>query len=60
MSDSYAAKLEQLKNGEIEELKVTPKDFMDFQSALMKVTFRQRVVGEADRGGEVTYHYQKD
>ncbi|KRL52592.1 hypothetical protein [Furfurilactobacillus rossiae] len=60
MDDDYAAELEQLKNGEIEELKVTPEHFMKFQTALMNVPYRQRIVGQADRGGEITYHYQED
>ncbi|GKT04287.1 hypothetical protein ACRYI5_09760 [Furfurilactobacillus sp. WILCCON 0119] len=60
MNEDYAAKLEQLHDGTLDELTVTPDQFMAFQQALMNVEYRQRIVGAATRGGEVTYHYQTD
>ncbi|GAB6093650.1 hypothetical protein [Furfurilactobacillus curtus] len=60
MTEDYSALLEGLRSGDRQELTVTPDQFMDFQQALMSYEFRQRIVGQASRGGTITYRYVTD
>ncbi|GEK28298.1 hypothetical protein [Furfurilactobacillus siliginis] len=60
MNEDYGQKLQDMHDGKLAELTVKPDQFMAFQQALIKVTYRQRIVGMADRGGVITYHYEQD
>ena len=53
----YENLLEQLRQGEITELTVTPEEFMDFQPVLMKYRYRKSIVGQAQKGGGLVYHF---
>ena len=59
MDKDYLSLLQQMREGTVTELEVKPEEFMDFQAALIQLEFRQRIVGAADRGGVVTYHYDR-
>lgn len=60
LTDDYASLLEQLKDGTIDELKVTPTDFMTFQIAYMAFESRKRVIGTAEKNGTIIYHYDHE
>lgn len=55
---NFVEELEKLQEGKISELKVQPKNFMDFQASLQNCDFRQHIIGEAERGGHITYRYK--
>lgn len=55
---NFIEKLSQLQSGKINELKIQPKNFMDFQAALQDCDFKQHIIGEAGRGGHITYRYK--
>lgn len=59
MAADYLAKLEQLRKGKIDELIVTPDDFLDFQTAYRTYQFKTQITGDAHRGGEIHYHRVK-
>lgn len=58
--EEYAAQLQQLAAGEIEELVVQPADFMAFQQAYRDSDLRTKVIGRALRGGVVHYRRRAD
>lgn len=58
MSQDYLALLKQLRAGEIDELKITTAEFLDFQKVFMEYSHRKKVVGTALRGGGAIYHYE--
>ncbi|MFK5676806.1 MULTISPECIES: hypothetical protein [unclassified Ligilactobacillus] len=53
----YKNLLEQLRQGAVSELTVTSEEFMDFQPVLMKYRYRKSIVGKAQKGGAVVYHF---
>ena len=55
-TDDYQAQLEQLRNGEIEELIIKPDQFMAFQKVFQAYPYRSQIEGDAKRGGEIHYH----
>ncbi|KRL00252.1 hypothetical protein [Liquorilactobacillus capillatus] len=55
MEKNYQELLEQLVNGQVESLVITPKEFMDFQAAFMNFQHRKSIVGNAQRGGDIIY-----
>lgn len=57
---NYQELLLQLENAEIDELKITPDEFMTFQPIYMNYEKRKRVVGKAGHDGVITYRYVKD
>lgn len=52
--------MNQLKDKKIEQFEVTPEDFPAFQKAFMAFETRKRVVGQAEKGGKLIYHYDHD
>ncbi|MFT8902596.1 hypothetical protein [Liquorilactobacillus nagelii] len=54
---NYQELLDKLVAGEIDEIKIEPKEFMSFQVALMNFRQRKRIVGIAHQQGIVYYHY---
>lgn len=57
MDRDYAALLNQLRAGEIKEITVTPDEFMTFRAAWADFPGRKEIVGMAQRGGTIVYHY---
>ncbi|KAF0507061.1 hypothetical protein ITQ84_08190 [Pediococcus pentosaceus] len=55
----YLQLLNDLKDGSIKELKITAEEFQDFQSRFMEFPERKQVIGKADRGGVVVYHFER-
>lgn len=53
----YENLLEQLRQGKVSELTVTPEEFMDFQPVLMKYRYRKSIVGKAQKGGGIVYYF---
>lgn len=60
LAEDYANLMAKLKSGEIDEFTVEPDEFMTFQKAYMQFESRKRVVGRADKGGQIVYHYDHD
>lgn len=61
MPDSdFAAQLEQLYEGQIDELVIHPDQFMEFQKVFQKYAYRSQIEGDAKRGGEIHYHLIKN
>lgn len=59
VAEIFTDKLKKLADGELEEIKITTDNFMNFQEAFMNFPQRKRVVGEASHNGEITYHFEK-
>lgn len=55
MATNYQKQLEDLRDGKISELEVSPDEFMDFQKILMSFAQRKSIVGIAKRGGGAKY-----
>ncbi|MTV81993.1 hypothetical protein [Secundilactobacillus folii] len=60
MAEDYANLMAQLKAGQLNEFTVEPKDFMAFQRAYMNFESRKRVVGRAEKNGQIIYHYDHE
>lgn len=58
MSTDYASLLDQLKSGKLKELRVKPDEFMTFRSVWNNYPGRTEIVGTAQRGGDIIYHYE--
>ncbi|GLB47045.1 hypothetical protein WR164_10240 [Philodulcilactobacillus myokoensis] len=57
-SSQYTKLLNQLKDGQIKSLHITPDNFKQFQVAFMKFPTRKRIIGTAHQQGKITYVYQ--
>ncbi|MGM9902537.1 hypothetical protein E1H99_09440 [Enterococcus hirae] len=53
----YEQLIQDLIDGKIEEIEVKREDVMTFREAWLKLENRKFVVGTAQLGGNVTYHY---
>ena len=60
MAKDFTDLMNQLKDKKIESFEVTPEDFPDFQKAFMSFDTRKRVVGQANKNGQLIYHYDHD
>lgn len=58
-TDDYQNQLDQLCNGEIEQLVIKPDQFMAFQKVFQTYPNRSQIEGDAKRGGEIHYHLVK-
>ncbi|WP_429971339.1 hypothetical protein ACQW5G_01590 [Fructilactobacillus sp. Tb1] len=56
----YTELLNQLRDGKISELTITPDEFFIFQQAFMDYETRKRIIGTAGDKGIVVYHYDND
>jgi len=56
----YTELLDQLRDGKIKELTITPDEFLVFQQAFMDYETRKRIIGNAGDQGIVVYHYDND
>jgi hypothetical protein len=59
-SRNYQLLLEKLVKKQIDELKITPAEFMEFQPVLMNFRQRKRIVGQALPKGIILYHYKEN
>jgi len=59
VTKNYQDLLEQLATGKITELIVEQNEFMEFQPILMNFNQRKNIVGSANRGGKIVYHYSR-
>ena len=57
---NYQLLLEKLVKKQIDELKITPDEFMEFQPVLMNFRQRKRIVGQALPKGKILYHYKEN
>ncbi|MHC5218190.1 hypothetical protein ACYSNR_16130 [Enterococcus sp. LJL128] len=60
MINKYEELLEQLKTGEISELKIGNAEFFLFREAWLNREDRMSFVGEAHHGGAATYCYNAE
>lgn len=56
----FDKQIKELKEGEITELIVEPKDFMLFREAWKEIPDRTKIVGEAGLNGKIIYHYNQN
>lgn len=52
--------IEKLRNGEIEQYEVTKEEFPEFREVLIKQTDKEKIRGEAKKGGGVIYTHVKE
>ncbi len=57
--NDYQTQLDQLCNGDIDELVIKPDQFMDFQKVFQSYPSRSKIEGDAKHGGEIHYHLTK-
>ncbi|PWF99894.1 hypothetical protein [Levilactobacillus bambusae] len=56
----FTALMDQLRDGQLESFEIEEEEFPEFQKAYMAYETRKRVIGQAERGGKVIYHYEHD
>ncbi len=59
MAKDYQAALEDLRTGKVEELVITPDEFMAFQPVFYNYEYKNQLVGAAHRGGEIHYRMKE-
>ena len=57
MEESYDAKLDMLKNGEMKEIVIEKHDFLAFREVLIQREDFKHFSGNAKQGGQVVYTY---
>lgn len=60
MARDFTALMKQLKDGQIDKFTIGPDDFSDFQRAFMAFDTRKRVIGQAQKNGQIIYRYDHD
>lgn len=60
MMEDYKKALEKLVAGDISEITVAPKDFLDFRKAWQDQPARKEVVGMAQRNGTIIYQFKEN
>ncbi|MCL5459095.1 hypothetical protein ACLUXD_11105 [Loigolactobacillus coryniformis subsp. coryniformis] len=55
----YLTQIKELATGEREQIEVKQADFYAFRRAWLEFPQRKSIVGEAQRGGDVIYHFEK-
>ena len=58
MATNYVELMDKLRAGEIEEIDISPANFMAFRDAWTNYPERKEIVGTAKRGGNIIYHYE--
>lgn len=56
--EEYVEMIQQLKDGEINEITIEQPDFMTFRKAWLSFEDRASIVGEAELNGEIIYKYE--
>lgn len=57
--NDYQQLLEDLYHGKIDHFEITSDNFQDFQPIFHAYAYRTQIVGEAHRGGTLTYRLKK-
>lgn len=60
MAGDYLQALDALKAGTQQELVITPDDFAGFRPVWTNYPNRTEIVGTAQIGGTIVYHYQSE
>jgi len=60
LAKDFTALMKQLKDKQLSTFEVTPEEFPAFQKAFMAFDTRKRVIGQAEKGGTLIYHYDQD
>lgn len=60
MARDFTDLMNQLKDKKLDQFEVGPDEFQDFQRAFMAFDTRKRVIGKANKGGKLIYHYDQD
>ncbi|WP_125981957.1 hypothetical protein [Loigolactobacillus iwatensis] len=55
----YKTQLTELEAGKRKLIEVSKDDFYAFRTAWLDYPRRKSIVGEAHRGGNITYHYDR-
>lgn len=55
----YVIELDRLRKHEIQNLEVTNAEFPQFREAWLQQKYRDHIVGEAQRNGDVIYHWEE-
>ncbi|PYF06489.1 hypothetical protein [Ureibacillus chungkukjangi] len=58
--DNYQQIIEQLKNGEIESIKIPKEEFLQFRTFLVSDEKFKHFRGEAQQGGDVVFTFLKE
>lgn len=58
MASDYVQMMDDLRAGKITEIKIEPETFAAFREAWTNYPARKEIVGQAERGGTILYHYQ--
>ena len=56
----YENEIKDLVAGDIEEIKVTKEELMDFREVWLVSDNKDKIVGRAEFGGETSYYYKED
>lgn len=57
--DKYEKMIEQLKSGELENIKITKEEFLQFRMLLVQDPMFKHFRGEAQQGGDVIFTFLK-
>ncbi len=57
MATDYVDLMDKLRAGEIDEIRISADTFMAFRDAWTNYPERKEIVGTAERGGGIVYHY---
>lgn len=58
MTPDYQSMMDQLRAGELDEIKITPETFAAFRAVWTNYPGRDEIVGTARRKGVILYHYR--
>lgn len=57
--EHYLIKLNELRQGKIDELQISREEFLTFRQAWIRQEDKENFIGYAQRQGKVTYRYEK-
>ncbi|MFD1673011.1 hypothetical protein ACFQ5M_12995 [Agrilactobacillus yilanensis] len=60
MAEDFEHALTQLVAGEIDEIKVEPKDFLKFRRFWQERPERKEIIGIAQRNGQIIYEFREN
>ncbi|MFD1429429.1 MULTISPECIES: hypothetical protein [Lacticaseibacillus] len=58
MAPDYTSLMDDLRAGKLEVLEIDPEHFNDFRQAWTNYPARKEIVGDAQRGGKINYHFR--
>lgn len=59
MTEDFEKALDQLVAGEIDQIEVAPKDFLDFRRLWQERPERKEIIGVAQRNGTILYKFKE-